>query len=77
MPRRKGQISEEWDPNLILRARAAWKKGATEEQCREILGSAFTRQVFRKKAAKHGMKWGKSSLHEGTGRLMEAPMSRL
>lgn len=79
-PRTQGQAwraGEEWDSNLIIRARKAFRAGATMAECKAILQSTVSNELFRQRAAKQGMKWSRGSNHEGTSKLMTAPMERL
>lgn len=79
-PRTQGQpfkTAEEWDANLIIRARKAWRAGASVAECRAILGSALSNEGFRQRCAKHGMRWSKGSNHTGDSALMTMPMERL
>lgn len=79
-PRTQGQAKwapEEWDSNLILRARKAWRSGASIEEVRTIVQSRVSVERFRQIAAKHGMKWGRGGNHTGDSALMTKPMERL
>lgn len=68
---------EVWDSNLILRARKAFRAGATLEECKAILQSRLSNETFRQRARQQGMTWGKGSNHAGTSKLMLAPMEKL